>query len=145
MTRDSDAAATSASDEMIVPLFEEEARVEKRQVATGRVRIRTMVESAEEIASVALDEEQVDVTRVPINRVVTEAPAIRTENGVTIIPIMEEVLVVEKQLVLREELHVRRLVTTETVEIPVTLRRQHAVIQRLDGDGNSTEDEEIER
>ena len=48
-----------------------------------------------------------------------------------IIPIFEEVVVVEKRLVLKEELHISQQVTTETVEVPVELRRQQASIERL--------------
>jgi stress response protein YsnF len=44
--------------------------------------------------------------------------------------VLEEVLVVEKRLVLKEELHIRRRVETETVEVPVTLRKQRAVVER---------------
>jgi stress response protein YsnF len=61
---------------------------------------------------------------------VETAPGIRTEGDVTIVPVLEEVLVVEKRLLLKEELHIRRGVETETVEVPVTLRKQRAVVER---------------
>ena len=48
-----------------------------------------------------------------------------------IIPILEEVLVVEKRLVLKEELHIRRSVTREDIEVPITLRKQRAMVERL--------------
>ena len=52
-------------------------------------------------------------------------------NGdLTIVPVVEEVLVVEKRLVLKEELHIRRTSQTELVEVPVTLRKQRAVVER---------------
>src|SRR5918998_524784 len=110
-----------------IPIVEEELKLDKREVVTGRVRVRTVVDVVGEMAQASLDEETVEVTRVPVDRMVDEAPAIRTENGVTIVPVLEEVLVVEKRLVLKEELHIRRDVTTETVEMPVTLRRQRAI------------------
>jgi stress response protein YsnF len=50
------------------------------------------------------------------------------------VPVLEEVLVVEKRLVLKEELHIRRRATTETVEVPITLRKQRAVVERIDPD-----------
>ena len=143
MIRDTQGSAPAAGpDDKIVPLLQEEVQIEKRQVATGKVRIRTIVDSVDEIAAATLSEEEVHVTRVPVGRVVTEVPAVRTENGVTIVPVLEEVLVVEKQLVLREELHIRRDVTTETVEMPVTLRRQRAVVERFATPGDPPENEE---
>jgi stress response protein YsnF len=60
---------------------------------------------------------------------------VRTEGDVTILPILEEVLVVEKRLVLKEELHIRRHLARENVEVPVTLRKERAVVERLTADG----------
>jgi stress response protein YsnF len=122
--------------EVVVPLFEEQARVEKRQVTTGRLRVRTVAELVEEIAGATLEEENVEVVRIPIDRVVTKVPAVRTKNRVTIIPVLEEVLVVEKQLVLREELHIRRSLTREKVKVPIKLRRQRAIVERVEAAEN---------
>ena len=80
----------------------------KRQVVTGRVRVQTLTDTIEELAHAEVQRESVEVTRVPIDKVVETAPEIRTEGDVTILPIVEEVLVVEKRLVLKEEVHIRR-------------------------------------
>jgi stress response protein YsnF len=122
-----------------IPIVEEELKLEKREVVTGRVRVRTIVEVVEEMAQASLDEETVEVTRVPVDRVVDEAPAIRTENDVTIVPVLEEVLVVEKRLVLKEELHIRRQTRSEDVQIPVQLRKQRAVVERLPASGEGSD------
>jgi stress response protein YsnF len=65
---------------------------------------------------------------------VTDIPAVRQEGDVTIYPVLEEVLVVEKRLVLKEEVHVRRVVTQTEVSQPVMLRRQYADIERTTED-----------
>ncbi|HEV2558062.1 MAG TPA: YsnF/AvaK domain-containing protein [Microvirga sp.] len=123
-----------------IPLVEEEVRIDKRTVERGRVRVRTVTDEVEEMARATLDGETVEVDRVPVDRMVEVAPEIRTEGDVTIIPVVEEVLVVEKRLVLKEELHVRRRRTTEEVEVPVTVRRQRAVVEREgEQDGDSVE------
>ena len=114
-----------------IPLSEETLHLDKRRVTTGRVRISTKTDVVEELARASLDREAVEVTRVPVDRIVDQAPAIRTENDVMIIPIMEEVLVVEKRLLLKEELHVRKTTTQEDVELPVELRKQRAVVERV--------------
>jgi stress response protein YsnF len=119
-----------AANTVAVPLVEEEVRLSKRETVTGRVRVRTVVDSTEELVRQELDTEQVSVTRVPIDRLVDVAPAIRTEGDVTIIPVVEEILVVETKLVLKEEVHIRRTLTKETVEQSVTLRKQRAIVER---------------
>jgi uncharacterized protein (TIGR02271 family) len=108
----------------------EMATVEKRDVVTGTVRVSTKTEAVTELVTAMLEQQQVEVTRMPVDREIDAAPAVRTEGDVTIIPVVEEILVVEKRLVLREELHVRRTVSHQAVEVPVDLRRQHAVIER---------------
>jgi stress response protein YsnF len=92
--------------------------------------VQTVTDTIEDVAQANVQRESVEVTRVPIDRMVDIAPEVRTEGDVTIVPVVEEVLVVEKRLLLKEELHIRRRVETETVEVPVTLRKQRAVVER---------------
>ena len=132
----------AAKDELIIPLAEEKARIEKRQGATRTVRIQALVDDVEEIVKATLNGETVDIVRVPVDRPVSKIPETRTENGVTIIPIVEEVLFVEKRLVLKEEIHLRRHATTETVELPVTLKKQRAVVERVAEETNPSESKE---
>lgn len=54
----------------------------------------------------SLFKEDIDVQRIPINRVLDVPAETRIEDGVTIIPVMEERLKVEKQLILREEIRI---------------------------------------
>ncbi len=125
--------ANSGAVDLTVPVLEEQAYLSKETVTTGRVRVVTHSETIERLAEATLHSEAVEVTRVPIDQPVTGAlPQVRTEGEVTIVPILEEVLVVEKRLVLKEELHIRRRPTVEQVEVPVTLRRQTARVERSD-------------
>jgi stress response protein YsnF len=119
-------------------VLEETAVVDKRNVLKGKVRVTTKVEVADEMVRAALQADAVDVVRVPIGEMVDHPPEARTEGETTIIPVVEEVLVVEKRLFLKEEIHIRRSAETDTVEIPVTLRRQRVVVQRFDEAGRPT-------
>jgi len=133
---------SAAKDELVIPLAEETARIEKRQGATRAVRIQTLVDEVEEIVSATLKGETVDIVRVPVDRPVSKIPETRIENCVTIIPIVEEVLFVEKRLILKEELHLRRQASKETVALPVTLKKQRAVIERVAEETKPTESKE---
>ncbi|MVA23905.1 DUF2382 domain-containing protein [Agrobacterium vitis] len=113
-------------------LVEEQLVVDKRPVSDGRVRVSTRTEFVTEAAEARLDSENVEVIRVAIGREVSEAPQVRTEGDVTIVPVMEEVLIIEKRLMLVEEIHIRRVATSEEVSIPVELRKQRATIERED-------------
>jgi uncharacterized protein (TIGR02271 family) len=114
----------------VIPLVEEMARIGKEEVVTGRVRVRTVTEETDHVVSQDLDTENVEIARMPINREVAEAPAIRQEGDVTIISLVEEIIVVTKRLVVTEEVHIRRIKSTERVESSINLRKQHAVVER---------------
>jgi uncharacterized protein (TIGR02271 family) len=125
------------TDTATVPIAEERAVVEKRRVVTGRVRVG--IETAEEQALVPaeLEGEAVEIERIPLGHDIDAVPPVRTEGETTIVPVVEEILVVEKRLVLKEEIHIRRRPTRESVEVPVTLRRQRAQVERLPREAES--------
>jgi len=126
-----------------IQLLEEELSVSKRQVVAGKLRISTRTETHDEIAETTLDRNVLDVSRVPIDRIVDVAPKVRTEGDTTIVPIVEERLVMVKQLYLKEELRVRHSVERETIRESVPLRSQHAVVERLDADGRAVIDQDV--
>jgi uncharacterized protein (TIGR02271 family) len=117
-----------------IPLVEERVSIAKRQVEAGRLRVRISVDEREEQVPVELAHDEVEVERIAKNQPLSELPGVRLEGNTTIIPVVEEVVVVEKRLVLVEEIHVRRKTGRSTREIPVTVRSESAAIER---DGES--------
>ena len=97
-----------------VQVAEEQLEVSKREVERGRVIVRTHVRERDEVAQASLRQDDVTVERIPVGRPVTTAPVVREENGVVIVPILEERLVISTELVLVEEVHIRRQERTET-------------------------------
>ena len=137
------AVTATRSDEGAIRLVAEEAHVTKRLVETDRLRVSTHTDLVEEHVSQTQRTDEVEVSRVPINRTLVAgevAPSVRTEGDVTIIPIFEEIVLVEKRIVLKEEIHIRRDTTTERVEVPVQLRKQRAVVERTSADGQAVGD-----
>ncbi len=130
--RDEAQAASAEGEARVIPLVEETLVVEKRMVETGTVRVTKTVRETTETVEQTLLREAVQVNRVPVNRIVDAPEAARkNENGTLIIPIYEETLVVEKRLVLKEELHITIAQTVETSAQTVTLRHEDARIERI--------------
>lgn len=119
-----------ATDGEILPIVQEEASISKRVVETGRVTLHTVVDSREETLNETLSRTDVDVARIAIGRFVETPPSIEERDGVTVVPIIEERLVVEKRLFLVEEIHLARRTTLEPVSQTITLRSTRAVIER---------------
>ncbi|HYW15019.1 MAG TPA: YsnF/AvaK domain-containing protein [Allosphingosinicella sp.] len=121
---------TEEQEVAAIPLAEERVTVTKREVETGRLRIQVSVEERQDKVPVELSHDDVEVERVPVNKAVSQLPSVRLEGSTTIIPVVEEVVVMEKRLILVEEIHVRRKSVAETREIPVVLRSEQAHIER---------------
>jgi uncharacterized protein (TIGR02271 family) len=109
----------------------EEAEVQKRLVETGKVRVTKRVQERETLVDEPLFREEVEVTRVPMQRVVDGPIPVRDENGTMIIAVLEEVLVVEKRLMLKEEIHIRKHRVETHRPQQVTLRSEEVEVERL--------------
>lgn len=93
---------------VVIPVIAEELVVDKLQHDTGGVRVTKKVQEHVEIVDEPLLREEVTVERCPMN-VLIDAPArVREEGDTLIIPVMEEFMVVERQLLLKEEVHIHK-------------------------------------
>jgi uncharacterized protein (TIGR02271 family) len=117
--------------ETVIPLFEEELAVSKRVVPTGRVQVSRITHSHEQLVDELLNRESVEIERVPVDKPVDAMPSIREDGDTIVVPVVEEVLRVERYLVLKEEVRIRRVRAAERYQGNVTLRKQEAVVTRL--------------
>lgn len=113
-----------------MPVIIEEIDIQKRLVETGKVRITKVVHEHEAVVDEPLLRDEVEVERVSIHRLVEEAIPMRYEGETMIVSVMEEVLVVEKRLMLTEELHIRKRRVEMHQPQRVTLRREEARVER---------------
>jgi uncharacterized protein (TIGR02271 family) len=125
-----EATAADTAGHTVIPVFEESLSVAKRVVETARVRVSRVTHDHQQMVDELLQHEKVEVERIPIDRPVEAMPPVRQEGDVTIIPVVEEVVKIERHLVLKEEVHIRRVKHTERYQETITLRRQEAVISR---------------
>ncbi len=128
VTRESLSAIGTA--ELVIPIVEEQLRVARRTVETGKVTLRKTVQEFETHLNELLAVRAFDVERVVVNRAVDSAPEIRQEGATTIYPIVEEQLILTKQLVLKEELRVTQRDSERHDTRPVTLRRELIDVER---------------
>lgn len=127
-------STTRLSDERetVLPVIEERPVIERRQVSKGRVRVTKRVHERQERVDEPGYRERVNVVRVKVDQVLDEPVGVRYEGETMVIPVIEEVLVVEKKLVLREEVRITKL--REEVHNPqeLTLRREEVSVERIE-------------
>jgi len=117
-------------DEKIVPVVEESAIVSTERVVTETVRLHKQVHEEEEVLEIPLQDEEIAVERVSIDRWVDEPVSVRHEGDTTVYPVLKEVLVSETRLKLVEEVRVTRRRATRQTQERVRLRREDIVVER---------------
>jgi uncharacterized protein (TIGR02271 family) len=115
----------------VIPVIEEQLHISKVWQETGRVEIsKTVTEEAVDY-NLPLNQEEVIMERKPINQYVeTAPPASRYEGDTLIIPVLKEVLVVEKKLMLVEELHISKRRSEQMVSGTEILRKESVAVNR---------------
>jgi uncharacterized protein (TIGR02271 family) len=127
----SSGAAQSVPDEAgVLRLFAEDATVSRQVVETGRVRVAKVTRTRDHQVDELLARTSFEVNRVPVGRLIDAMPPIKEDGDLTIVPIVEETVVVERKLMLKEELHIRRVQTNERYQQTVKLRYQTAEVTR---------------
>ena len=113
----------------------------RRQVPGDTVRVSTVTRQREHLVDEAVTHERVEIERVPIGRPVDAAPPIREEGDTTIMSVVEEIVVVERRLILKEEVRIRRVRVSERHRESVTVREQDAVITRAEATSPEVRDD----
>jgi uncharacterized protein (TIGR02271 family) len=121
---------------LVLPIIVEELDLQTRTVETGRVRIHKTVHAREVLVDEPLLREEVVIERVPVNRVVEGPIPVRYEGETMIVSVLEEVLVVETRLLLKEELRITKRQVETHMPQRVTLRREEAAVERVDRERN---------
>ncbi len=111
-------------DRLVIPTHEEVLVPTTQEVEVGTVRFHKRVETVPYEALVDVTRDDVSVERVEVGRPITAVPAPRHEGNTLVIPLVEEEIIIEKRLVLREEIRVTRRQVTEQVPITDALRRE---------------------
>jgi len=130
---ETNSASRAADGALTVPLVAEDVRVEVREVETGGVRIHKTVDQHPHQIDEQLFHDEVNVKHVPIDKIVplSDAPRSRQEGDTLIVPILEEVLVVEKRCRIKEEIHITRSQRVEQYVETVVLRSEDVTVERF--------------
>src|ERR1700722_18401382 len=98
---------SSPITEIVVPLHVEDVSIGRRKVERD-VRVKLETVNRDHLIDEALAQEKVEIERVAIGRPIEAIPPVRQDGDTTVVSVVEEVLVVERRLVLKEEIRLRR-------------------------------------
>ncbi|HLL42812.1 MAG TPA: YsnF/AvaK domain-containing protein [Segetibacter sp.] len=125
--------SATSDNKITIPILEEQLTVGKKVIETARVRLSKTINESIESLEIPLTGEEIVVNRVPKNELVDVMPAAsRYEGDVMIIPVLKEVAVIEKRIMLVEEIHVSKKQTEKTETREVTLRKEEIKVTRTE-------------
>jgi len=122
-------ASDQDGDQIRVPIHEERLRVTVQPVELGEVVIHKTVEHVPATTTRSVEHEEVEIERVPLDRLLDQPVEPYQDGEWLVVPVMEEVLVITKQLVLTEEVRIRTKRVAEEQEVYEVLRREHVSIE----------------
>ncbi|WP_428394496.1 DUF2382 domain-containing protein [Lichenicoccus sp.] len=123
-------AGNTQADRQTIALHAEDLSIARRRIAGDSVTVRVVTHETEQQIDEALHHERVEITRVPVGRIVDGLPPVREDGNLTVMSVVEEVIVVEHKLRLVEEIHIRRIQADDRHRETVMVRHQEAVITR---------------
>ena len=113
-----------------VPIVQESVSVSVKTVAREQVRLRRRVVEETRLVDTPVERQRIEIERVPVGCYVAEAPVPRQEGDVLIVPVIDEVVFVEKRLLVREEIRIRTVREHVIDRQAVVLRRHEVDIAR---------------
>lgn len=122
--------------DVVVPVLSEELHVDAVPVQTGGVRVTKHVESHDEIVEQELRKGRVEIKRVKTHRVVDGPQPVQRVGNTLVVPVVSEVLHIEKRWVVTEEIHLTQIEERETTLETVRVNREEAAVERFDKAGN---------
>ena len=117
---------TEHDNELRVQRTEEELAAGTREVEAGELRVRKNVRTERESVEVPTRHEEVSVERVPLSGEASEAQIGEDEVNV---PVTEEVAVVSKRPVVKEEIRIRKDVVEDTEVVEEDVRREEIDVE----------------
>jgi uncharacterized protein (TIGR02271 family) len=127
--------AANGNSQITFPVHQETLHIEKRIADTGRgVRVHKTVTEHEHIVDEPLLHDELEVEHIVIGALVAETnpPRMRYEGDTLVVPVLEEVLVVQKQLRLKEEVRITRHRRETHAPQTIVLRSEEVEVERFD-------------
>ena len=116
-------------------VVEEDLQVLRDSTVTGAVRVRVQPRLHTQTVDATATRTEVDVERVAVDREVQTALPPWQDGDVWVVPVYEERVVLQRRLVLKEELRLRPRRHQEPGQQVVQLRRDEVHVERLGPDG----------
>ncbi|WKN42182.1 YsnF/AvaK domain-containing protein [Tunicatimonas pelagia] len=113
-----------------IPVIKEQVVIDKRSADTAKVRIAKSVNERNVQLDITEEQDTVMVERVPVGRMVEIEPTARHEGDTLTIPVLREEVVIEKKIILVEEIRVTKKKGETTRKVDVTLKEEDIDITR---------------
>jgi uncharacterized protein (TIGR02271 family) len=119
----------AGTQEQVIPVYEEELKVGKRQVEQGHVRVRVYTVEHPVQEGLTLREERVAVERRPVDKPVSEMPGDAFQERTVDVTTHREEPIVAKEARVKEEIRVRKEADQRTDTVRDTVRHTEVEVE----------------
>jgi uncharacterized protein (TIGR02271 family) len=123
-------AGLGVSEQMRIPVAEEELVAEKRDRQAGEVRVHKEVVTEHRQIDVPVTREEVNVERVPVERGEARGDEARFQEGTISVPVREEEVEIRKRPVVKEEVRVGKTIRQEERRAEADVRREEVEVEK---------------
>jgi uncharacterized protein (TIGR02271 family) len=123
--------ADNVQGKIVLPVIEEHLVISKQEIETGKIHVRKTVSEEEVSVNIPVIHEGYDVQRRPGSpELLLEYPAVRHEGEKIIVPVVREVIVMEKRYEVLEEIHLIKKISSTPHLQQVTLKKESVEVKR---------------
>lgn len=128
-------SSQSLEETIVIPVQHEELHVNKKLTDTGKgLRILKSVEEETCVINELLMHDEITINHVSVDKILPleNPPVARYDGNTLIVPVLEEVLVVEKRLRLKEEIHIQKRQREEHHEETIIVKSENVTVEHFD-------------
>lgn len=127
------AAHIAERDQVVIPVVEEQLRVDTREVTRRGIRVYVQVEEIPITRQVALRDETILIERQPVNRIASDTELAAIQEAVFEVYERDQEAVVDKQPVVVEEIVIKKEVEERIEMVEATIRHTNVEIEEVPG------------
>ncbi|HET7034137.1 MAG TPA: DUF2382 domain-containing protein [Thermomicrobiaceae bacterium] len=121
---------------LTIPVVEEQVEIQTRVVDLGHVHVRKQVEQQLDERTLPLRHQEMQIEHVPVDEVIPEMLEPYMDGDAYVVPIVEEEVVIERRLRLKELLRITRVAAEHEQTLRTPYRRERVVVEEhWQGDG----------
>jgi len=130
MAENNNSNTSNKKEKEIIRVLKEDIDISKKVIDGRKISLHKSVSTETVSNNIVLLHDNIRIEHITFNKEVGEIPKIREKGNITIIPVIEEVAVVTKKIILVKEIHITNDQIEKIEHIETLLRKESVTIDK---------------